>query len=136
MNRKEKKRLQVQKVKQARDRAREQSNKAWNDVLNLKLGLARSQLDIDDTSRPRKPTWADLRMEDHRKQMATIGRPETRAHHTGTALPRRYEGEMAVREARAQQEIQNKRKRVVPLFNKGPAAYFTDDMDPKTIGRK
>lgn len=47
-----------------------------------------------------------------------------------------YVGEMAEREAKAQQEIQQKKKRVAILFNKGGYGYITDGMDPKTFGRK
>jgi len=42
---------------------------------------------------------------------------------------------MAKREAEAQKEIANKRKRVAPIYNKGPAAYI-EGYDPKDLGKK
>lgn len=44
--------------------------------------------------------------------------------------------ELAVREQLAQDEKDRKRKRLAPLYNKGPVQYITDDADPKEIGRK
>lgn len=44
--------------------------------------------------------------------------------------------EMLVRERAARKELEQKSKRIAPLFNKGAYQYITDDMDPKTIGRK
>lgn len=51
-------------------------------------------------------------------------------------MRKRYVGEMAEREAKAQEEIKQKQKRVAILFNKGGYGYITDGMDPKTFGRK
>lgn len=34
------------------------------------------------------------------------------------------------------QEIENKSKRIAPLWNKGGTMYITDQEDPKTLGRK
>lgn len=47
----------------------------------------------------------------------------------------KYEGEMAEREAIAQLEIEEKKKRVAPLCNKGGLVY-AEGYDPKTLGRK
>lgn len=44
--------------------------------------------------------------------------------------------EMAARERLAQEEKDRKRKRLAPLYNKGPVQYITDDADPKELGRK
>lgn len=48
----------------------------------------------------------------------------------------RYEGQMAEREQRAQEEIERKRTQVAILYNKGPYMMITDSSDPKTFGRK
>lgn len=47
-----------------------------------------------------------------------------------------YEGEMALREQRAQEEIARKRKQVAPICNKGAYQYITNPDDWKTVGRK
>lgn len=44
--------------------------------------------------------------------------------------------EMAIREELAQKEKDRKRKRLAPLYNKGPVQYLTDDVDPTELGRK
>jgi hypothetical protein len=44
--------------------------------------------------------------------------------------------EMIAREKAAQEEIERKKKRVAVLYNKGAYQYITDEMDPKTFGRK
>lgn len=41
-----------------------------------------------------------------------------------------------LREAVAQIEIERKKKRIAPLYNKGGLQYITDDMDLTTLGRK
>lgn len=33
-------------------------------------------------------------------------------------------------------EIERKKKRIAPAYNKGAIQYITDDTDPKTLGRK
>ena len=48
----------------------------------------------------------------------------------------RYEGEMAERERKAQEEIAHKRTCVAPLYNKGGLQFITPETDPKTLGRK
>lgn len=55
--------------------------------------------------------------------------------HVPKAKPR-YTGVMAERERIAQEEIEKKKKRVAPSFNKGPYQYITDETDLKTMGRK
>lgn len=40
------------------------------------------------------------------------------------------------REKAAQEEIERKKLRVAPLFNKGGYQYISDDMDPTTFGKK
>jgi hypothetical protein len=44
--------------------------------------------------------------------------------------------ELAKREAAAEIERDKKRKRLAPLYSKGPVQYITDDADPKELGRK
>lgn len=44
--------------------------------------------------------------------------------------------EMQKREQAAQAEIEHKKSRVAPLFNKGAYQYITDEYDTKDIGRK
>lgn len=44
--------------------------------------------------------------------------------------------ELAAREALAQEEKDRKRKRLAPLYNKGPYMLITDDADITSIGRK
>lgn len=48
----------------------------------------------------------------------------------------RYEGKLASREAKAQLEVERKRTRLAIPYNKGPYMYISDDMDPKTFGKK
>lgn len=40
------------------------------------------------------------------------------------------------RERIAQEEIEKKKKRIAPLYNKGGYQYLTDDTDLTTVGRK
>ena len=40
------------------------------------------------------------------------------------------------REAEAQKEIEVKKTRVAPMYNKGGYSYITDDMDPKQLGHR
>lgn len=47
-----------------------------------------------------------------------------------------YTGELAKREEEARKEVEAKKKRVAPLFNKGGYQYITDGTDLKDIGRK
>lgn len=42
----------------------------------------------------------------------------------------------AARERIAQEEIEKKKKRIAPLYNKGGLQYITDDTDLTTVGRK
>jgi len=43
---------------------------------------------------------------------------------------------MAHRESAAQEEVEAKKKRIAPLYNKGAYQYLTEGTDPKDIGRK
>lgn len=52
------------------------------------------------------------------------------------ASPVRYEGEMEEREREAQKEIERKKMRVAPMYNKGGYQYVTDETDPSDLGRK
>ena len=52
------------------------------------------------------------------------------------AQPIELSPEMQERERRAQAEIKQKQKRVAVLYNKGAYQYISDEMDPKTFGRK
>lgn len=47
-----------------------------------------------------------------------------------------YEGKMAEREAKAQEEIAEKKKRTGILYNKGPYGFISDGIDPKDLGKK
>ena len=47
-----------------------------------------------------------------------------------------YTGEMAVREAEAQKEIERKKQRVAPVANKMGYQYISNPDDFKTMGRK
>jgi hypothetical protein len=42
----------------------------------------------------------------------------------------------AAREQAAQEEIERKKKRTAPLYNKGGYQYISDDTDLTTVGRK
>lgn len=50
--------------------------------------------------------------------------------------PVRYEGELAAREAAAQQEIARKAKCVAPLYSKGAYQYVATEEQAKWVGRK
>lgn len=50
--------------------------------------------------------------------------------------PVKYEGEMLERELAAQEEIERKKKRIAPAYNKGAYQYITDGTDPSDLGRK
>lgn len=52
------------------------------------------------------------------------------------AEPLKYEGELAVREAAAQEEIARKAKCVAPAFNKGNYTYIASEDQAKWVGRK
>lgn len=51
-------------------------------------------------------------------------------------MPVKYEGEMADREAAAQDEIKRKSKTVAPAYNKGPLQPVTSKEQAKWVGRK
>lgn len=48
----------------------------------------------------------------------------------------KYEGELATREAAAQEEIARKAKCVAPAFNKGNYTYIASEEQAKWVGRK
>lgn len=48
----------------------------------------------------------------------------------------KYTGIMLQRELEAQKEIEKKKLRVAPAFNKGGYQYITDETDPSDLGRK
>lgn len=50
--------------------------------------------------------------------------------------PVRYSGDMLEREQAAQEEIERKKRRVAPLYNKGGYQYVTDETDLSDLGRK
>jgi hypothetical protein len=52
------------------------------------------------------------------------------------AVPVKYDGELAVREAVAQEEIARKAKCVAPAFNKGNYTYIASEEQAKWVGRK
>lgn len=52
------------------------------------------------------------------------------------AVPTKYDGDMAVREALAQEEIARKAKCVAPAFNKGNYTYVASEEQAKWVGRK
>ncbi len=47
-----------------------------------------------------------------------------------------YDGELAIREAVAQEEIARKAKCVAPAFNKGNYTYIASEEQAKWVGRK
>lgn len=51
-------------------------------------------------------------------------------------MPQRYEGDLAAREAAAQEEILRKSKCVAPAFNKGPYQYIATEEQAKWVGKK
>jgi hypothetical protein len=52
------------------------------------------------------------------------------------AVPVKYDGELAVREAVAQEEIARKAKCVAPLYSKGAYQYVSTEEQAKWVGRK
>ena len=52
------------------------------------------------------------------------------------AIPTKYDGELAVREAIAQEEIARKAKCVAPAYNKGAYQYIASEEQAKWIGKK
>lgn len=53
-----------------------------------------------------------------------------------TLIKHQMSKEMIEREAKAQEEISKKKRRVAILFNKGGYQYITDETDLTTLGRK
>ena len=51
-------------------------------------------------------------------------------------VPLQYEGELAAREAAAQEEIKRKGKCVAPAFNKGNYTYIATEEQAKWVGKK
>jgi hypothetical protein len=51
-------------------------------------------------------------------------------------VPTKYDGDMAVREALAQEEIAHKAKCVAPAYNKGNYTYIASEEQAKWVGRK
>ena len=59
------------------------------------------------------------------------------AEHAQThVIPTKYDGEMAIREAVAQEEIARKAKCVAPLYSKGAYQYVATEEQAKWVGRK
>ena len=59
------------------------------------------------------------------------------AEHAPTrTIPTKYDGELAIREAVAQEEIARKAKCVAPAFNKGNYTYIASEEQAKWVGRK
>lgn len=107
------------------------------EVMNkMTLGLARSEITDEDRARAAKSTLpkSPVRfVDDETRKLKSV---DTRFNGSSKPLPVRYVGEMAEREAAAQKEIAQKKKRVAVLYNKGGLQYISDDADPKTFGRK
>ena len=102
----------------------------------MTLGLARSEITDEDRARAAKSTLpkSPVRfVDDETRKLKSV---DTRFNGSSKPLPVRYVGEMAEREAAAQKEIAQKKKRVAVLYNKGGLQYISDDADPKTFGRK
>ena len=57
-------------------------------------------------------------------------------HAPRNAVPTKYDGELAVREAVAQEEIARKAKCVAPLYSKGAYQYVATEEQAKWVGRK
>lgn len=52
------------------------------------------------------------------------------------AVPVKYDGELAAREAAAREEIARKAKCVAPAYNKGAYTYIASEEQAKWVGRK
>ncbi len=125
MNKREKKRLQV-----ARKRAQASAQKG-REASKWVLGTVGKRITLEGM--PRKPE-TNHRLEETLALFAACHSPVTIKNEVKPVPV--YTGEMAEREARAQEETARKRLRVAPLYNKGGLQYISDDMDPTTLGRK
>lgn len=47
----------------------------------------------------------------------------------------KYKGDMERREREAQKEIERKKKRIAPAYNKGAYQYITDETNPTDLGK-
>lgn len=102
----------------------------------MTLGLARSEITDEDRARAAKSTLPKSPVRFVDDETRKIKSVDTRYNGSTKPMPVRYVGEMAEREAAAQKEIAQKKKRVAVLYNKGGLQYISDDADPKTFGRK
>lgn len=102
----------------------------------MTLGLARSEITDEDRARAAKSTLPKSPVRFVDDETRKIKSVDTRYNGSTKPLPVRYVGEMAEREAAAQKEIAQKKKRVAIMVNKSVYQYISDDADPKTFGRK
>jgi hypothetical protein len=103
---------------------------------SITLSLSRRETTADDLARAAKakmPKMPVRFLEDSTRDLPSV---ETRSVGTTIKSPVKYKGDLAVREAVAQKEIESKKKRVAILVNKSSYQYVSDGMDPKTLGRK
>lgn len=71
-----------------------------------------------------------------RREVKQLAGKITQREHVAAKIEIEMSDEMIAREKAAQEEIEHKKKRVAVLYNKGAYQYITDEMDPKTFGRK
>lgn len=114
---------QSEKEERQRQQRRDQLDRPLNEGVVVEARL-------DDTYRGEQSR-------DHRRRSGPDSAPS--ALSMPSKIPhkvRRYDGDMADREQEAQKEIERKKKRVAPAYNKGAYQYVTEETDPKDIGRK
>lgn len=91
------------------------------------------------TSKKRKPSQFDKELvlkkpEAYRE--TKVNHLDTRAHHTYRKRIERYDGEMGLRELKAQMELERKKKQVAPAYSKGAYQFISDETDLTDLGRK
>lgn len=84
---------------------------------------------------PKKPTAVDVIAPTHKQYKSKIDEylAETAPKQS---MPIRYEGELALREAAAREEIERKKKCVAPAYNKGAYQYIGSEEQAKWVGKK
>lgn len=108
-----------------------------------KKKLKRKPKDQQPVKKTRKPAASKSLIPKDKKYQAP-GTAHIKSHIdeflTDTApnnpAPTRYEGDLAAREAAAQEEIRRKASCVAPAFNKGPYTYIATEEQAKWVGRK
>jgi hypothetical protein len=120
--------LSTKPIKTRRKSGHTQRTAEYNAWLD-KLGVKNKQ---ETPFRPLTSVPKVIRRPDHRElpSVEIYGGSATKKN-----APK-YEGELAEREKKAQQEIAYKKTCVAPYCNKGGYVYVTPGMDPTTLGRK